>query len=139
MSVIPFERRRRRSTNTFEAIKLQLEYIFQEQGLTNFTLADERGLLIAHAGRTDDAHVFAAYAPVAAQCTDKERYYDLLERVRYNIPGVTASNIAFRTFEVEGHVMHLIIHGEAGRLNHANVYRAVSGVRRIFDESRIAA
>lgn len=140
MSVIPFERRRHRSSNTFEAIKLQLEYILAEQGLHNFTLADDRGLLIAHAGRADDAHVLAAYAPVMAGCNDKARYYDVIDKVSAHIPEVNHANIAFRTFEIDGHQMHLVIHGEAGRLNHANVYRAVGGVRRILGEmDRVAA
>lgn len=140
MSVIPFERRRRRSSNTFEAITLQLQYILEEQGLRNFTLGDERGLLVAHAGRADDAHVLAAFAPVVANCADKERYYDILDSMRSHIPEVTASNVAFRSFEVDGHPLHLAIHGEAGRLNHANIYRAVAGVRRILAETdQIAA
>lgn len=141
MSVIPLlpERRRNRSANTYEAIKLQLEYILKEQGLQNFTLGDSRGLVLAYAGRADDAHVLAAYAPVVANCTDKERYYEVLEKVQSFVPEVNAQSVAFRTFEVEGEVMHLCLLGEAGKLNHAHVYRAVSGVRRIVDQSRIAA
>ncbi len=135
MSVIPFERRRRRSTNTFEAIKMQLEYILEQQGLKNFTLGDERGLLVAHAGRADDAHVLAAYAPVIANCHDKAAYYDVLDGVKSHVPEITAENVAFRTFEVEGHPLHLIIHGEAGRLAQSDVYRAVNGVKRILGES----
>jgi hypothetical protein len=134
MSVLPFERRRRRSSNTFEAITLQLEYILQEQGLRNFVLGDDRGLLVAHAGHRDDAHVLAAYAPVIAQCRDKERYYEVIDGVREHVPEVGPSTVAFRTFEVDGHVLHLAIVG-AGRLDHANVYRAVGGVRRILGES----
>lgn len=134
MSVLSFERRRRRSSNTFEAITLQLEYILQEQGLRNFVLGDDRGLLVAHAGHHDDAHVLAAYAPVIAQCRDKERYYEVIDGVREHVPEVSPSNVAFRTFEVDGYTLHLAIVG-AGRLDHAHVYRAVGGVRRILGES----
>ena len=139
MSVIPFERRRRRSTNTYEAIKFQLEHIFEKQGLLNFTLGDSRGLLLASAGREDDAHVLAAYAPVVAKCTSKTRYYDILDKIETFIPEASPSSLAFRRFEVDGEEMHLCILGEAGKLNHANIYRAVTGVRRILDETRIAA
>lgn len=140
MSVINFERRRRRSSNTFEAITLQLEYILEEQGLSNFTLADDRGLLIAHAGRADDAHVLAAYAPVIANCFDKAEYYLVLESVKSHVPEVTPDNVAFRMFSVDGHTLHLIIHGESGRLNHGDVYRAVNGVKRILaEDTQVAA
>lgn len=141
MSVIQLlpERRRQRSSNTYEAIRLQLEYILEQHELCNFTLGDSRGLVLGYAGRADDAHVLAAYAPVVAKCVDKDHYYDVLEKVQNFIPGVTASSIAFRTFEVDGEILHLCIHGQEGKLYHANVYRAVSGVRRILDESRIAA
>lgn len=141
MSVIEFshERRRRRSNNTYEAIKFQLEHIFEKQGLRNFTLGDSRGLLLANAGRADDAHVLAAYAPVVAKCTTKSRYYDILEKIQDFVPEASANSVAFRTFVVDGEEMHLCILGEEGRLNHADIYRAVSGVRRILDEARKAA
>ncbi len=141
MSVIPLlpERRRNRSNNTYEAIKLQLEWIQKEQDLKSFVLADSRGLILSFAGRAEDAHALAAYAPVVAACTDKNRYYDIVEKVAQFVPEANLQNIAFRTFEVEGETMHLCLLGDAGQLNHANIYRAVSGVRRIVDESRIAA
>ena len=133
------ERRRQRSSNTYEAIRLQLEYILQEQGLSNFVLGDSRGLVLGYAGHGDDAHVLAAYAPVVAQCVEKSRYYDVLEKIQKFIPEASAGSVAFRTFQVDGEVLHLCIQGQEGRLNHANIYRAVSGVRRILDESRAAA
>jgi hypothetical protein len=141
MSVIPFghERRRRRSSNTYEAIKFQLEHIFEQQNLLNFVLGDSRGLLLANAGRSDDAHVLAAYAPVVAKCTTKSRYYDIVDKIQTFIPEASPSSVAFRTFVVDGEEMHLCILGEQGRLNHADIYRAVSGVRRILDEERKAA
>lgn len=141
MSVIPLlpERRRNRSNNTYEAIRLQLEYILNEQGLRNFVLGDSRGLVLSFAGRSDDAHALAAFAPVVAHCTDKNRYYDVMDKISSFVPEANAQTVAFRTFELEGEMMHLCILGDAGRLNHANIYRAVSGVRRIMDQSRVAA
>lgn len=141
MSVIPFghDRRSRRSNNTYEAIQLQLAYILEEQGLLNFCLGDSRGLLMASAGRDDDAHVLAAYAPVIAGCTDKRRYQDVLDRINQHVPEASEQSVAFRTFEVDGETLHLCLLGEVGKLNHANIYRAVRGVRRILDETRAAA
>lgn len=138
MSVLTNERRRRRSNNAFEAITLQLQYILEEQGLTCFVLGDDRGLLVAHAGHDSDAHVLAAYAPVIAACNDKDEFFDALDGVGVHIPEVNAANVAFRTFEVDGHTMHLAIHNTGKSLNHADVYRAVGGVRRILNEQRAA-
>ena len=140
MSVIPFERRRRRSTNTFEAIKLQLQYIQQERDLANFVLADDRGLLVAHAGRADDAHVLAAYAPMVAESANRDVYFEALESMQQHIPEITPTSVAIRSFEVDGHVLHLAIQARSTRLRHDDVYRAVAGVRRILGEtSRVAA
>lgn len=139
MSVIPFERRRRRSDNAFEAITLQLEYIHNEQQLNNFVLADENGLLIAHAGRADDAHALAAYAPVVAECQEKHDFFDVVDALREHVPEVNTSNLSVRTFDVDGYKMHLVLVGERRRLNHSNVYRAASGVKRILREGEVAA
>lgn len=141
MSVIKFgrDRRRRRSSNTYEAITYQLEYILEEQGLQNFVLGDSRGLLLATAGRQDDAHVLAAYAPVVAKCMDKSRYYDVIDRIGGFIPEADPQTVAFRTFDVYGEQLHLVLLGEAGKLNQISIYRAVTGVRRILEETRAAA
>jgi hypothetical protein len=139
MSVIPFERRRRRSSNTFEAITLQLEYILNEAQLNNFVLADGSGLLIAHAGRADDAHVLAAYAPVVAECEEKHQFYEVVDQVREHVPEVNSSNLSVRSFEVDGYLMHLVLVGERRRVNHSNIYRATTGVQRILRENEVAA
>lgn len=141
MSVIPFvpERRRRRSANTYQAIKFQLEYIFGNQNLRNITVGDSRGLLLAYAGDAQDAQALAAYAPLIANCTNKTRYEDLLERVRTFVPEAAQDTFAFRSFVVDGEELHITLVGESGKLSHADLYRAVSGIRRIIDESKIAA
>ena len=141
MSVIPFvpERRRRRSTNTYEAIKFQLEYIFDNQDLRNITIGDSRGLLLAYAGHVEEAQVLAAYAPLISDCTEKRRYEDIMDRVRGFIPDAADDTMAFRSFFIDGEELHITLVGQPGALSHADLYRAVAGIRRILDESKAAA
>ena len=141
MSVLPFasERRRQRSENTYEAIKFQLEFIHESQALRNIVVADSRGLLIACAGDTEDANVLAAYAPLMARTIEKTRYLDIMERVKGFIPELREERAAFRTFNIDGEDLFICLVGKAGVMRHADLYRAVSGIRRIFGESSQAA
>ncbi len=140
MSVIEFlpERRRRRSGNTYEAIRLQLEHIFERRGLRCFTLGDDRGLTLAHAGHGQEAEVMAAYAPLLATTTNRERRMEIFNRIRSFVPDASESTVAIRTFHVDGEVLHLCVLGEAG-VQHTDLYRAISGVRRILGQALQAA
>lgn len=141
MTVLPFtpERRKRRSNNTYEAIKFQLERIFDAEELRNLTIGDSRGLVLAYAGHIEEAQVLAAYAPLISQINNKENYESVIDRVRAFIPDAARDTMSFRAFEIDGEELFITIVGAPGKMNHADLYRAVSGVRRILDENRFAA
>lgn len=140
MNVIDFgqERRRRRSSNTYEAIRLQLEHISRTQGLRNFTLGDNRGLALAHSGQTTESEILAAYAPLLATCLDRQRRAQIFDKLRQFVPDATENSLQIRTFAIDGEVLHLAILGNTA-VKHTDLYRAVSGVRRILAQSQIAA
>jgi hypothetical protein len=133
MSVIKLrsERRRRRSSSTYEAIRFQLEHLYHQYGLRNFTLGDSRGLVLAHAGHPQEADVIAAYAPILASCVDKQRQHDIIEKIQRFIPDAAPQTVQVRSFEVDGETLHLTVVAETDG-KHADLYRAVSGIRRIL-------
>lgn len=140
MNVIEFqpERRRRRSTNTYEAIRLQLTHIFKKEDLRNFVLGDSRGLLMAHAGHSQESEVLAAYAPLLARSTDRVRREKIFERLRAFVPDATPDSVYIRTFSINGEVLHLCVLGNDG-VNHNDLYRATTGIRRIVDQTEAVA
>ncbi len=140
MNVIEFqpERRRRRSSNTYEAIKLQLEYIFEKEDLRSFVLGDSRGLMLAHAGHLQEAEVLAAYAPLLARSADRVRRQKIYGKLRKFVPDATSESVYIRTFNIDGEVLHLCILGHGG-VKHNDLYRATTGIRRIISNVERAA
>jgi len=132
------ERRRRRSSNTYEAIRLQLDHISKNQHLKNFTLGDNRGLTLAYSGESFESEILAAYAPLLAKCLDRSRRAQIFERLQQFVPFATEQNLQIRSFAIDGEVLHLAVLAD-NCAKHTDLYRAVSGVRRILDQSRIAA
>lgn len=135
MSVIEIgpERRRRRSSNTYEAIRLQLDYIAKTQNLRNFTLGDNRGLTLAHSGEDFEAEILAAYAPLLAKCLDRQKRAQIFERLQHFVPTASEQSLQIRTFAVDGEVLHLAVLAE-NTVKHTDLYRAATGVRRILDQ-----
>lgn len=132
------ERRRRRSSNTYEAIRLQLEHIYKMQDLRCFTLGDTRGLTLASAGHSQEAEILCAYAPLLAGCVDRDRRAKIFDRLRQFVPDASERTLEIRTFTVDGETLHLCVLSTAS-VKHSDLYRAVSGVRRIFGQSQKAA
>ncbi len=141
MTVIPFvpERRKRRSANIYEAIKFQLEGIFSSQKLRNLTIGDSRGLLVAHAGVEEEAQVLAAYAPLISRVKEKESYHQVMDELQTFIPNAASDTTAVRSFVVDGEQMFITLVGKPGELEHADLYQAVSGIKRILGSHEIAA
>lgn len=136
MSVIKLrsERRRRRSKSTYEAIRFQLEHLYEQYGLRNFTLGDTRGLVLAHAGHPQEADVLAAYAPIIAKCANPDRRDEVIDKVRHFIPDASDKTVQVRSFDVDGETLLLtVVSHEGGK--HADIYRAVTGVRRILSRN----
>ncbi len=59
--------RRRRSEETQQAITYQLEHVHEEFGMDILLLADDHGLILAHAGDTEKANLIGVYARSLAE------------------------------------------------------------------------
>ncbi|MBA2664704.1 MAG: hypothetical protein H0U74_20625 [Bradymonadaceae bacterium] len=133
------ERRRSRSKQAIQAIMLQLEHIYSREKLRNFTLGDSRGLVIASAGEQFESDALAAYAPLLARCVDRQCRQSILANVDNFVPGVDERSLHVRTFEIDGEELYLSLVGQPGVYQHVGLYRAITGVRRIFRQSALAA
>lgn len=140
MTAHPFaaERRRRRSQQTLEALTYQLEHIFHREDLHNFTLGDSRGLLIAQAGDIHESEVLAAYAPMLAHSVSRRYRRQVLSRVNSVVPTITVDSIHVRQFTLDGQKLFLTLVGRPGVYQHVSLYRAITGVRRIFGQKPAA-
>lgn len=132
------ERRRKRSGQTLEALTYQLEHIFQKESLHNFTLGDPRGLVIAQAGNCHESEVLAAYAPMLARSLNERYRQQVMSRMNSVMPTTTLDSIHVRRFEVEGQTLYLTLVGRPGVYRDVGLYRAITGVRRILDQSAAA-
>ena len=127
-------RRRRRSDQPLQALTYQLEHIFERENLHNFTLGDARGLVIAQAGDIHESNVLAAYAPMLARSVAGRYRRQVLSRIGSVIPTITVDSIHVRRFKMEGQQLYLTLVGRPGVYRDVSLYRAITGVRRIFDE-----
>lgn len=135
----PFsERRRRRSKKTLTALTYQLEHIFERESLHNFTLGDERGLVIAQAGDRHESEVLAAYAPMLAQTANARYRRQVMSRINSITPTITLDSIHVRRFTIDGEELYLTLVGRPGVYRDVGLYRAITGVRRILDQSAAA-
>ncbi|MFU8804689.1 MAG: hypothetical protein ACNA8W_12820 [Bradymonadaceae bacterium] len=137
MNVLPLvpERRRQRSKEACTAITYQLHHILEQEGLRNFTLGDSQGLVVAGAGLAHESDVMAAYAPMLSGCVDRSRKETILAKVRQFVPGVFEDTYHVKSFRVDGEEFYLTLLGAPGIYQHVGVYRAVTGVRRILEQT----
>ncbi len=141
MSVIPLipERRSRRSEQTYRAITFQLEHVWELHGLRNFTLSDANGLVLAGAGHGEESRVVAAYAPLVAKCLNRERRDAVLDEIRSLVPILHGDeDLCVRSFFVDGERLFLCAVGDNGAGLDASIYRALTGIRRIYKQDRLA-
>jgi hypothetical protein len=118
------ERRRRRSSDTLEALKYQLEACLDEAELEALVLGDEDGLCLAWAG-TDES------------CKEVAARMALLNRKIENFEGVVLSgernwNVRMRRFEAEGSDLYLCAVGGGGETRAHQIHRSIGGVSRIL-------
>jgi hypothetical protein len=132
------ERRNKRSPQAHTAITYQLEHIFEAQNLNNFVLGDSRGLVLAAAGDDDAATILAAYAPMMAAYRGNSRRM-VFEKMESMVPGFRADSLSIRTFDVDGETLYLCSVGRKNVARQASLYRAVTGIRRILDQTAAAA
>jgi len=132
----PTDRRRRRSDECRTAIHFQLLHLVDQYDLRNLVLADPSGLMIACANNEDAGRALAAYAPLLKRHLDRgsrDRVAEELERV---LPDVSESALSIRRFDLEGEGYFLCVVGESRLARHANLYRAITGIRRIVEQTR---
>ena len=135
MNSITTERRRRRSYQTYTAVRLQLEHLVKTLGLRAICLGDDRGLSLAQAGDDYKAEVLAAFAPLLATCTDRRRRERIVETIVRYLPELDPEQIDVRPFTIGESTYYLALAGEDRGRAAAGLYHALTGVRRIFRET----
>lgn len=135
----PFERRENRSKQTYQAIKYQLEHIFDQQGLASFVLGDANGLVLASAGEDIDGSVLAAFAPVLHKHRYDSSRQNIVSKIESMMPGVDLDTLRVRPFMIDGEMLFLASLGEKSVRGEAGLYRAVTGIRRIMRQTSSAA
>lgn len=128
------DRRRRRSDKPLQALTYQLEHIYDQQDLHNFTLGDARGLVVAQAGDIHESRLLAAYAPVMTRSVSRRWRQQVLSRMTALTATITADSIHVRSFEIDDQQLYLTLVGRPGVYRDVGLYRAITGVRRILDE-----
>ena len=138
MAVAPLpvpERRTRRSKQTLTALTYQLEHILIHEELRNIVLGDSSGQTIAGAGDHFESEVLAAYAPMLSKSVNQRFRQQIFTRMEPLMPGTTLENIYVRQFEVDGETLFLTLSADPGVYRDVGLYRAITGIRRILDQS----
>ena len=137
MSATPItvrERRTTRSQQAYEAITHQLEHVLMLHGLRNFTLSGANGLVLARAGHAEESEALAAYAPMLAQCLNRTRRAEARQELSQVVTMREREEVTVRSFFVDGERFYLGLVGRAGTMLDASLYRALTGIRRIFSQ-----
>lgn len=132
------ERRKRRSSEPLQALTYQLEHVFERNDLHNFTLGDERGLVIAQAGDIHESEILAAYAPMLARTVDRRYRRQVLSHINSVAPTLSVDSIYVRRFRHDRQAFFLTLVGRPDLYRDISFYRAISGVRRILADTEAA-
>jgi hypothetical protein len=135
---VPVDRRQRRSQECREAIEFQLLHLLEQFDLRNLALADTSGLLIASAGDTDEGRALSAYAPVFSRRLARGARDEIVDDLQTFLPDADGQTLSVRRFTLEGNEHFLCVVGEERLCRQANLYRAVTGIRRIIEETSSA-
>ncbi len=132
---IPVDRRERRSKECREAIQFQLLHLLDRYDLRNFVLADASGLMIACAGDRREGQALAAYAPVFSRRLKRGAREEILDQLQTYLPEASGESLSVRRFTLQDSEHFLCIVGEERVCRQANLYRAVTGIRRIVEKT----
>jgi len=121
MSLVPFERRRRRSEQYSTALRFQLEDTMKKGGLDALCLSDGDGLLMAWAGEDDLCEELGAVAPLLAHCPTGS----------LSISGLQGEEVSVRGIECFGQQLYLASLG-GGRGIEAVLRHSAKGICRIL-------
>ena len=128
-----FDRRKQRSAQLRKAIRYQFKQVVREYNVKHFTLADQRGLLVASADDSIRSEVLAAYAPLFTRVADPITRDNMMRSLSHFAPEVRAHEITVRAFQAAGEPLFLCAVGEKGAARDAGIYRAITGIRRILN------
>ena len=121
MSLVPFERRRRRSEQCSTALRFQLEDTVKKGGLEALCLSDCDGLLMAWAGEDDLCEELGAVAPLLAHCPAGSLM----------ISGLQGEEVVVKAIEYFGQQLYLASIG-GGRGTEAVLRHSAKGICRIL-------
>lgn len=130
------DRRKRRSDECRTAIHFQLLHLAEQFDLRNLVLADGAGLLIACAKNRDAGRTLAAYAPLMERHLARGSRDRVTATVADRLPHVGRDELSVRRFNLEDEHHFLCVVGEKRLARQANLYRAITGVRRIVEQTR---
>lgn len=118
------ERRSKRSDNTSQALRYQLEACRREAGLEGMVLADEEGLALAASGDADHCDEIAArLALVGARVAD-------FAGVLLSAEG--AWQVSMRRFAIDGSELYMCAIGGDAEPRAAQIDRSIGGCSRIL-------
>lgn len=135
---IPVERRQRRSDECRQAIEFQLSHLAEQYDLDNLVLADASGLMVACADDEVRGQALAAYAPVFSRRLNRGARDEIMDQLESFVPDASGKSLSVRRFDLEGTAHFLCVVGEERLCRQANLYRAVTGIRRIVDETSVS-
>jgi hypothetical protein len=118
MSSSASDRRTRRSQSHTTALRFQLESTMQKGRMDALALVDQRGLLVAWAGKDDVCEELGALAPAVAQRTSKQTE-------------PTKDDMAVRAIDWFGEPMYLAALG-GGVARDALLSHSAKGIHRIL-------
>lgn len=126
------EKRIQRSDQPSVAMRLQLEHLYENGDLRNYTLVDESGLVISHAGSMDESNILAAYVPLMVQGSDEQRK-EITDRLTTLLPGFAPENFIVRQFTLDDQQpVFLAIFGDTNAPNETELEIAITGLQRII-------
>ena len=131
----PFDRRKRRSDETQQAIFFQLLHLLEEYDLHNLVMADEAGVMVACAGDEEQGEELAACAPIFSRRLNRGGRDQIKEELQAFLPEASDRTLSVRQFNLEGEDHFLIVVGEEALCRQATLYRAITGIRRIVDDT----
>jgi hypothetical protein len=134
-TTMPVDRRKQRSDQCRKAIHLQLSHLADNYDLHDLVLADSSGLMIACSNDEIDGEALAAYAPLFARRLDRGERGQIMEKLGDLLPGVTGQTLSVRRFTLRDEDHFLCVVGPQRLCRQANLYRAVTGIRRIVRET----
>ena len=127
------ERRKKRRNQLRKAIRYQFQDVVKTYEINSFSLADERGLLVAASADNRRNEILAAFAPLFFRLLEPGARKKMYKSLNLHLPEVNVDQIAVRVFHSDGEPLYLCAIGKRSGKKDAGIYRAVSGVRRILN------